>query len=50
MKGSGRYFCDVIFTVVERLITTFAKRKKHIQNIQEKKEMKDERIGKWHFL
>ncbi len=27
MKGSGRYFCDVIFTVVERLITTFAKRK-----------------------
>ncbi len=46
MKGSGRYFYDVIFTVVERLITTFVKKKKHILNVKEKEEIKDERIGK----
>ena len=49
MKGSGRYFCDVIFTVVERLITTFAKKKKHTLNVRKKVEKKNECIGKWHF-
>lgn len=38
MKGSGRYFYDVIFTVVKRLITTFVKKKKHILNVRKKVE------------
>lgn len=46
MKVSLRHFFDVIFTVVGRMITTFAKRKKHILNVQEKEEKKNEHIGK----
>ena len=49
MKGSGRYFYDVMFTVVERLITIFAKKKKHTLNVRKKVEKKNEYIRKWHF-